>query len=205
MPLYMYKSLFRNKELLPTPVQIFGHGDSPIHTGHMQPHTATCQVTDTRGIATEVGFIDFPNVQPPPLSGRSYLEREETLPITREYVLTKYKDIFEGIGILPASKYHIQFKPDAKPVQHPPRSVPEKKKRANRDELERLGSIWFGGVSVTKPDGSIRLCLEPKDLSNCIKRNQYYTKTIVFVWSLNSSLIQVEEVRMKYCGLDSCF
>ena len=31
---------------------------------------------------------------------------------------------------------------------------------------------------MSKPDESIRLCLDPKDLSKSIKRNQYYTKTI---------------------------
>lgn len=59
MPMYTYKSSFGNKEHLLTPVQIFGHRDSPIanigacaitiHMGHKQPHTVTCQVTDTRG------------------------------------------------------------------------------------------------------------------------------------------------------------
>ena len=29
---------------------------------------------------------------------------------------------------------------------------------------------------MSKPEGSIRLCLDPKDLNASIKRNQYYTK-----------------------------
>ena len=85
MPLYMYKSLFGDKELMPTPVQILGYGESPIailgactitiHTSSKQPQMATCQVTDTRGYlilgrtaAQQVGYIDFPVVIPSALT-----------------------------------------------------------------------------------------------------------------------------------------
>ena len=87
-------------------------------------------------------------------------------------------------------KHHIQLKADAQPVQHPPRAVSEKMKAAYKEEIERLCSSgiagpvqehtdWFNSVvPVSKPDGSIRLCVDPKDLNKSIKRNQYYTKTI---------------------------
>ena len=58
--LYLHKSLFGDKELWPTSIQIFGYGESPvanlgactiaIHTGNCQePQMATYQVTDTQG------------------------------------------------------------------------------------------------------------------------------------------------------------
>ena len=58
MLLYLHKSLFGDRELLPTSVHIFGYGESPvanlgactiaIHTGNSQePQMATCQVTET--------------------------------------------------------------------------------------------------------------------------------------------------------------
>ena len=93
--------------------------------------------------------------------------KRHCLPITKEYVLSEFKDVFEGIGKLPGGKYHIELKPDAQPVQHPTRAVPEKKKEAYKDELERLcnsGFIqpvaghtdWINSiVPVAKPDGSI--------------------------------------------------
>ena len=39
------------------------------------------------------------------------------LPITKKYILSEFKDVFEGIGKLPGGKYHIELKPDAQPVQ----------------------------------------------------------------------------------------
>ena len=85
MPLYMYKSLFGDKELMPTPVQILGYGESTIanpgactitiHINNKQPQMATCQETDTRrylilGRTTgqRVGYIDFPVATPPALT-----------------------------------------------------------------------------------------------------------------------------------------
>jgi len=184
MPLYMYKSLFGDKELMPTSVQIFGYGESPIanlgactitiHTSNKQPQMATCLVTGTRGYlilgrptAQQVGYIDFPVVTSPALTRvpqvhtnvntlRPNLDEVKTptceimndavilngkrhcLPVTKDYVLSEFKDVFEGIGKLPEGKYHIELKPVAQPVQHPPRAVPEKKKEAYKDELEKI-------------------------------------------------------------------
>ena len=160
MPLYLHKSLFGDKSLTPTSVQIFGYGESSvanlgactiaIHTGDIQqPQMATCQVTDTRGYlilgretTQQVGYIAFPEVAPPSLTSTPQIQtsvnalrpdsskvnepicevlddavilngKRHCLPITKEYVLSKFRDIFEDIGKLPGGKYHIQLKPDA--------------------------------------------------------------------------------------------
>ena len=76
------------------------------------------------------------------------------------------------------------------PVQHPPRSVPLGMQSAYKAELDRLvreGIItemhehtqWINSiVSVVKEDGSLRLCLDPKDLNKAIERNQWYARTV---------------------------
>ena len=56
--------------------------------------------------------------------------KRHSLPITNEYVILEFEDVFESIGRLPGSKYHIQLKPGVKLVQHPPRAVLEKKKES---------------------------------------------------------------------------
>jgi hypothetical protein len=94
------------------------------------------------------------------------------------------------MGELPGGEYNIKLKPLSEPVQHAPRRVPEKRKTAYKAEIERLvreGIIapvkthtdWVNSlVSVDKPDGSLRLCLDPSDVNKCIERNQYHMKSI---------------------------
>ena len=42
------------------------------------------------------------------------------LPITKEYILKEYHDVYEGIGTLPGGPYHIRLKEQYRPVQHHP-------------------------------------------------------------------------------------
>ena len=112
------------------------------------------------------------------------------LPITKEYILKEYHDIFKGVGTLPGGPYHIRLKEQYRPVQHPPRSVPVAMQTTYKAELDRLtkeGIItevkehteWINLiVPVMKPNGSLRLCLDPKDLNKAIERNQWYSRTI---------------------------
>ena len=102
----------------------------------------------------------------------------------------RYADIFKGVGTLPGGPYHRKLKYSYKPVQHPPRSVPLGMQSAYKAELDRLvkeGIItevhehteWINSiVPVMKEDGSLRLCLDPKDLKKAIKRNQWYARTL---------------------------
>ena len=112
------------------------------------------------------------------------------LPTTKEYILHEYAGVFKGLGTLPVGPYYIKLKDSYKPVQHPPRSVPLGMQSGYKVELDRLvkeGIItevhehteWINSiVPVLKEDGSLRLCLDPKDLNKAIKRNQWYARTL---------------------------
>ena len=112
------------------------------------------------------------------------------LPITKDYMLKGYSDVFKGVGTLPGGPYHIRLKEQYRPVQHPPWSVPVAMQSAYKAELNRLvnkGIIsevkehteWINSiVPVMKSNGSLRPCLDPKDLNKAIERNQWYSRTI---------------------------
>ena len=115
------------------------------------------------------------------------------LPITKDYTLKEYSDIFKGVRTLPGGPYHIRLKEQYRPVQHTPRSVPVAMQSAYKTELNRLvqeGIIievkehteWINSiVPVMKSNGSLRLCLDPKDLNKVIERNQWYSRTIYYI------------------------
>ena len=75
-------------------------------------------------------------------------------------------------------------------MQHPPRSVPVAMQSAYRAELNRLVKVgivtevkehteWINLIApVMKSNGSLRLCLNPKDLNKAIERNRWYSRMI---------------------------
>jgi len=75
-------------------------------------------------------------------------------------------------------------------VVHPPRKIPftqREKVKEELDRMEKLGVIrkaeepteWVSSlVVVEKPNGNVRLCLDPRDLNKAIQREHYPMKTV---------------------------
>ncbi|XP_052820412.1 uncharacterized protein K02A2.6-like [Mya arenaria] len=110
-------------------------------------------------------------------------------PLTKDKVLSKYADVFEGIGQLPG-ECEIHLHKNVLPVVHPPRKVPVAIKDKLKVELDRMEHLnvtckvteptdWVNSlVTVEKANGSLRICLDPKDLNDAIKRPHYPNKTL---------------------------
>jgi hypothetical protein len=104
--------------------------------------------------------------------------------MTRESVLQSDKDLFEGQGTFEAESV-IRIDEKATPVVHPPRRFPSAIHDRLKEELmnmEKAGIIaettvpteWVNSlVVVEKPNGKLRMCLDPRDLNNAIKRPYY--------------------------------
>ena len=103
-------------------------------------------------------------------------------------VLNNYPDLFEGLGCLPV-EHHIELNEAIKPVIHPPRCVPEAIRSRVTKELHRMeeeGVIekvdqptdWVNSmVTVIKPHKT-RICLDPRNLNEAIKREHFPLPTI---------------------------
>ena len=109
--------------------------------------------------------------------------------LTKEEILQRYPDVFEGIGEL-GEPLHLEVDDTVKPVQIPPRRIPEALRKPLKDhlnELEEQGIIqkvvepteWVSSVVVNKKsNGKIRLCLDPQPLNKALKRCHYPIPTI---------------------------
>ena len=107
-------------------------------------------------------------------------------PVARKEILEQYGNCFEGVGCS-QGEFHITVEAAVPPVVHPPRRIPEALKEPLRKELDFLvtqgilakvtePTDWVNSlVCVTKSNGALRLCLDPKDLNRAIKRPHYFT------------------------------
>jgi glycerol-3-phosphate cytidylyltransferase-like family protein len=108
--------------------------------------------------------------------------------MTKESFLATYKDLFEGLGKL-HEPYDIRLRPDVTPVVHPPRRVPltlHTRLKKKLDDMESSGVItkterateWVNStVVVEKRDGSLRVCLDPRNLNRAIMREHHMLAT----------------------------
>ena len=129
-----------------------------------------------------------------PLLGRSSCEALQLIARVDAVglsVLDSFPKLFEGLGCLPG-QYRITVDPAVSPVVHAPRRIPHAQRSKLQSELDSMikkGIIekvpvnepadWVSSlVCVDKPDGSVRVCLDPQDLNKAIKREHYPLPTV---------------------------
>ena len=104
--------------------------------------------------------------------------------LTREYIMKNYADVFEGLGHMPGT-LHLDIDTTVAPVAMPPRRVPLALKSRLKDELDRLEALgvitkvtkptdWVSNLVVSeKPNGILRVCIDPQHLNQALKRSLY--------------------------------
>ena len=108
-----------------------------------------------------------------------------------ETLMRVYPECFKGLGKLPG-RYHIQLRPDSRPVVAAPRKYPINLREeicAKLEEMRKLGVIekvddntpseWVNSLAFSrKSNGELRICLDPRHLNNAVKRTHYKTPTL---------------------------
>ena len=106
---------------------------------------------------------------------------------TKESIInySKYSHLFTGIGTFKCKPVHITTRQNGVQIQKPPRKVPlamREKFKKELDSMETQGIIskfdgrdisleWLNSfIIVKKPNGSLRICLDPTDLNKEIVR-----------------------------------
>ncbi|CAB4023777.1 Transposon Tf2-9 poly, partial [Paramuricea clavata] len=105
-------------------------------------------------------------------------------------LVTKYPQVFNGIGKLKDLQLHLHFDESVPPVAQAPRRIPfhiRKAVQTKLDELETLGIIepvkgpspWVSPlVAVPKPNGDIRVCVDMRQANSAIIRERHPIPTI---------------------------
>lgn len=106
-----------------------------------------------------------------------------------EDILDNYQDVFSGLGSLPG-EYQIETDEEAIPRQNHNRKVPQAMKKDLKEKLLTLAkkqiiakvdypTPWISNiVSVRKPNGTLRVCIDPSNLNKAIKRNHFPMPTL---------------------------
>lgn len=114
------------------------------------------------------------------------IQRNDSLSI---FNLDMDPSVFEGIGCLP-TECKIQIDKSVAPVVSATRRIPMKLRPRLKNELdnmEKLGIIikeheptdWVSSIVVVeKPNKSLRLCLDPRNLNRAVKRSHFPLPTI---------------------------
>ena len=105
-----------------------------------------------------------------------------------ESVLDEFKYVFQGLGRL-KQKHSIRLKPECEPVIHPARRVSYRLQEQFDETLSDMASSeiitkvtepteWVNPiVTVRKPSGALRICLDPLELNKAIRGEHYYIPT----------------------------
>lgn len=109
--------------------------------------------------------------------------------ITTESILEEFPDCFEGIGCLDR-EHKIVVDPEIKPVVNCARRIPLSMIDRVKTELESMEQAniiskvdqptpWVSSmVVVEKKNGSVRICLDPRELNKAILREHHHIPTL---------------------------
>lgn len=102
--------------------------------------------------------------------------------------LNEFNDCFDEIGCLHKT-HHIVTDPNVQPVINPPQRLPISLYDKLHKEIQRMVKLnvivpvqepteWVNSlVAVEKPDNTLRICIDPRDLNKAVKRPHYNLPT----------------------------
>ena len=136
--------------------------------------------------------------QEPPskvLTSRNTVQKQDPgiIITSKEQILSKYPDVFEGISRFPGLPYHIQVDLNITLKQTPCRPVPIHLKEAFRKEIDKMlqssiikpvkeATLWINSfVLIEGKDKSgnpkLCICLDPTNLNKAVIHEPYHFKT----------------------------
>ena len=186
--------------LQPSQTKLTAYGGSPLKqfgicalncSYENQAEELTFYVSDAEGPAI-LGLPSLEKLKIIVLNCAISANAEPVIPIRdKDDLVQQYPSCFDGVGKF-EGQYHITTDPDVPPVIHSSRRVPISLKddiQKELDDMEAQGIIrpvrageptkWVNSlVYRRKPNGNLRICLDPKDLNRAILRDHHVVPTL---------------------------
>lgn len=179
--------LYNNDQLIKTDVVLISYGNHKLKPEGQV--SLTCSTDKCKNISLQFEIVD---VESRPILGLNacvklgLIKRIDQIRFqTKEQILTSYEEVFKGLGCFPGEPYKITLKEEVTPVINPPRRVPQALHELLKQTLTALESQgiitqvnkptdWVSSlVVVEKPNGKLRICLDPRNLNKAIKREHH--------------------------------
>ena len=161
--------------------------DQPSKTRTHKPKVHYIEEKPTKGTTFKSGNGRTPQSQNVKIS------EDNQLVTTKEKIMARFPDVFEGIGKFPDKPYKIQLDPKVSPKHTPCRPVPIHLKEDFKAEINKMlkagvlkpvqeAMLWINSfvlVEGTDQQGKpkLRICLDPTNLNKAIIREPYHFKT----------------------------
>ena len=200
-----FKTLKDQPKLLPTKVKLTAYEGSEIPTKgecilrvHANSHSyylkfiiSPQDVTPILGLKSceKMGLIQrILKISLKPPQGPENVDTPTVKQPNGDPIFSDYADVFTGLGDLPG-QVHIQLTPNAIPRIDACRRIPFPLQQQVKDELDRMEQMkviekverptqWVNSmVVVPKPNGALRICMDPKNLNKSIMREHYKLPT----------------------------
>lgn len=191
IPLKIFKTIRKELSLIPTDFKLETYGGFKI-----KPMGSVNLKVEFKSAKKLLNFI-VADVSSNPILGLSssvelgLLKRVDYTGIInkKEKIINEYKENFNGIGKFPI-KAHIPLNEKILPIIKPSRRIPFSIRdgvKKKLDEMEKVGIIdkidqpkgWVSNlVIVEKPNKSLRLCLDPRDLNLNIRKEPCLIPTL---------------------------
>ena len=184
LPHREYLKLYKRPKLVKTATKLKAYNGTPISV--VGKYFVEVR---HKGEVLQIPFI-VADTQAAPILGLQtssrfqLIKRIESVTRSMPNYINGFNDSFGELGKLP-KVHHITMKNNAVPMVHPPRRIPIAIQDKVKHELNRMVKLkviekiteptdWVSSmVTVQKPNGSLRICSDPKDLNLAIKRQHF--------------------------------
>ena len=165
--------------------------------GQLVTHLGNCQLESSVNGGNKQCEFYIVNSESPPVLGLSMCENFGLITRgvkgveadTTESINSTYKHVCNRLGCF-EDPYHIVVEQNTVPMKEPPRRVPFglqdrlklkldlTEKHKVRQKVNKPTDWVHNLVIVEKKDGSLRLCLDPRELNKAIKRENFQIPTV---------------------------